>query len=147
MKGILGFAFFLLFLAGITLVMMQGKEMARQNMPGGGVGMTGVTWRPTIVGAEELPADSGMFVQFAVDGSINGNGGCNSFFGSLQKANDGIVVGELGTSRMACPEKIMDREVAFMQALQNAVVFETGSDRLQLVDNAGVMLADLVKED
>ena len=147
MKGILGFAFFLLFLAGITFVMMQGKEMARQNMPGGGVGMTGVTWRPTIVGTEELPADSGIFVEFAVDGSINGNGGCNSFFGSLQKVDDGIVVGELGSSRMACPGKIMEREVAFMQALQNAVVFETGNDRLQLIDNAGVMLADLVKED
>ena len=147
MKGILGFAFFLLFLAGITLVVMQGKEMARQNMPGGGVGMTGVTWRPTIVGTDDLPADSGMFVEFAVDGSIKGNGGCNSFFGSLQKTNDGIVVGELGSSRMACPEKIMEREVAFMQALQNAVVFETGNDRLQLIDNANVMIADLVKED
>ncbi len=147
MKGILGFAFFLLFLAGITLVMMQGKEMARQNMPGGGVGMTGTTWRPTVVGSEEMPVDSGMFVEFSVDGSINGNGGCNSFFGSLQKKDDGIVVGELGSSRMACPGKIMDREVAFMQALQNAVVFETGNDRLQLVDGAGVMLADLVSED
>ena len=147
MKGIMGFAFFLLFLAGITLVVMQGKEMARQNMPGGGVGMTGTTWRPTIVGSEELPADSGMFVQFAVDGSIKGNGGCNSFFGSLQKSGDGIVVGELGSSRMACPGKIMDREMAFMQALQNAVVFETGDDRLQLIDDAGVLLADLVSED
>lgn len=147
MKGILGFAFFLLFLAGITLVMIQGKEMARQNMPGGGVGMTGTTWRPTIVGSEELPVDSGMFVQFAVDGSIKGNGGCNSFFGSLQKKDDGIVVGELGSSRMACPGNIMDREVAFMQALQNAVVFETGDNRLQLIDDAGVMLADLVSED
>ena len=147
MKGILAFAFFLLFLAGISLVMMQGKEMARQNMPGGGVGMTGTTWRPTVIGAKEMPADSGMFVEFSVDGSINGNGGCNSFFGSLQKKDDGIVVGELGSSRMACPGKIMDREVAFMQALQNAVVFETGNDRLQLVDGAGVMLADLVSED
>ena len=147
MKGILGFAFFLLFLAGITLVMMQGKEMARQNMPGGGLSMTGTTWRPTVVGSEELPVDSGMFVEFSVDGSINGNGGCNTFFGSLQKKDDGIVVGELGSSRMACPAKIMDREVAFMQALQNAVVFETGNDRLQLVDDAGVMLADLVSED
>ena len=147
MKGIMAFAFFLLFLAGITLVVMQGKEMARQNMPGGGVGMTGTTWRPTIVGSDELPADSGMFVQFSVDGSINGNGGCNSFFGSLQKKDDGIVVGELGSSRMACPGKIMDREVAFMQALQNAVVFETGDGRLQLIDDAGVLLADLVSED
>ena len=121
--------------------------MARQNMPGGGLNMTGTTWRPTVVGSEELPVDSGMFVEFSVDGSINGNGGCNSFFGSLEKKDDGIVVGELGSSRMACTGKIMDREVAFMQALQNAVVFETGNDRLQLVDDAGVMLADLVSED
>ena len=34
-----------------------------------------------------------------------------------------------------------------MQALQNAVVFETGDNRLQLIDDAGVMLADLVSED
>ncbi len=147
MKGILGFAFFLLFLAGITLVMLQGREMARQNMPGGGVGMTGTTWRPAVVGSEELPADSGMFVLFAVEGSIKGNGGCNSFCGSLQKKDDGIVVGPLGSSRMACPEKIMDREAAFMQALQNAVLFEAGDDRLQLIDDAGVLLADLVSDD
>lgn len=147
MKGILAFAFFLLFLAGITLVMLQGREMARQNMPGGGIGITGTTWRPTVVGAEEMPDDSGMHVLFAVDGSIKGNGGCNTFFGSLQKTDEGIAVGELGSSRMACPETIMDRELTFMQALQNTVHFETGDDRLQLVDDAGVMLAELVPVD
>ena len=36
MKAIMGFGFFLLFLAGIALVMLQGREMARQNMPAGG---------------------------------------------------------------------------------------------------------------
>ena len=147
MKGIMAFAFFLLFLAGITLVVLQGNEMARQHMPGGGAAMTGITWRPTVVGAEEIPDDSGIFVLFAVDGSINGNGGCNSFFGSLVKTNDGIAVGELGSSRMACPEAIMDREMAFMQALQNAVHFELGNDRLLLANDAGVMLAELVSAD
>ncbi len=109
--------------------------------------MTGITWRPTVVGAEEFPDDSGIFVLFAVDGSINGNGGCNSFFGSLEKTDDGIAVGELGSSRMACPEAIMDREMAFMQSLQNAVHFELGDDRLLLTNDADVMLAELVSAD
>jgi len=147
MKGIMAFAFFLLFLAGITLVVLQGKEMARQHMPGGGAGMTGITWRPTVVGTEEIPDDSGIFVLFAVDGSINGNGGCNSFSGSLEKTDDGIAVGELGSSRMACPDAIMDREMAFMQALQNTVHFELGDNRLQLTNDAGVMIAELVSAD
>ena len=46
MKAAMGFGFFLLFLAGIALVMLQGREMARQNLPGGGAGMAGPEWRP-----------------------------------------------------------------------------------------------------
>lgn len=147
MKAIMGFGFFLLFLAGIALVMIQGKELARQNMPGGGASITGTTWRPTVVGAQEMPADSGLYVRFEVDGNIKGHGGCNAFFGSLKKTKDGIAVGELGSSRMACPETVMNRESAFMQALQNTVRFETGDKRLQLLGDSNQMLADLVPAD
>lgn len=144
MKAMMGFGFFLLFLAGIALVMLQGREMARQNMPGGGASMTGIEWRPTLLGADEIAADSGMFVLFAVDGSINGNGGCNNFFGSLQTTDDGLSVGELGATRMACPTEIMDREMAFMKALQDTTQFEMGGESLQLLGAGNVLLAELV---
>ena len=144
MKAIFGFGFFLLFLAGIALVMLQGREMARQNLPGGGAGMTGVEWRPIVLGADTLPADSGLFVLFAVDGSIKGNGGCNNFFGTLEKTDKGIAVGPLGSTRMACPPAIMDREVAFMQALQATSRFEVGKRRLQLLGTDSQLLAELV---
>ena len=144
MKAMMGFAFFLLFLAGIALVMLQGREMARQNMPGGGASMTGIEWRPTLLGADEIATDSGMFVLFAVDGSINGNGGCNNFFGSLETSNGDLSVGELGSTRMACPPEIMDREMAFMNALQDATQFEVGEDSLQLLGAGNVLLAELV---
>ena len=147
MKAIMGFGFFLLFLAGIALVMLQGREMARQNMPGGGASMTGTEWRPTVIGVREMPADSGMFVLFAVDGSIKGNGGCNNFFGALQKEGDGIAVGELGMTRKACPTDIMDRETAFIEALQGTNHFETGKDSLQLLNAENRMLAELVAAD
>ncbi len=144
MKAIMGFGFFLLFLAGIALVLLQGREMARQNMPGGGASMTGIEWQPRLLGADEIAADSGMFVLFAVDGSINGNGGCNNFFGSLETSNGDLSVGELGSTRMACPPEIMDREMAFMNALQDTTQFEMGENSLQLLGAGNVLLAELV---
>lgn len=144
MKAIMGFGFFLLFLAGIALVMLQGREMARKNMSGGGAEMTGQEWRPIVVGTTEMPDDSGMYVLFEVDGSIKGNGGCNNFFGSLEKTDDGVVVGGLGSTRMACPGDIMDRETAFLNALQQTSRFEMGQDSLQLLGNGNQLLAELV---
>jgi len=144
MKSMMGFGFFLLFLAGIALVMLQGRQMAQQKMGGGGAEMTGIAWRPTVIGADSMPADSGMFVQFEVDGSIKGHGGCNGFFGSLEETDTGIKVGPLGATRMACEEQVMDREQAFMTALQDGRAFEMGANRLQVLDADGTLLVELV---
>lgn len=147
MKAIMGFGFFLLFLAGIALVMLKGREMASQNMPGGGAGMTGTEWRLTVIGSDEVPDDSGMYVSFDVDGSINGNGGCNKFFGSLEAVDDALAVGELGMTRMACPEAVMEREAAFVKALQDTSRFEVGDHSLQLVGDRNQLLAELESAD
>ena len=144
MKAIMGFGFFLLFLAGIALVMLQGREMARKSMPGGGSGITGQQWRPSVVGASAVPDDSGMYVLFEVDGSIKGNGGCNNFFGSLEQSDTGLSAGQLGGTRMSCPADVMDRETAFMGALQDMVRFEMGDENLQLVGAENRLLAELV---
>lgn len=80
MKAIVGFGFFLLFLAGIALVTLKGRQMAEQSMSGGGAGLTGVSWRPAVIGSSLIAADSGMTISFDVDGSIKGHGGCNGFF-------------------------------------------------------------------
>ncbi len=144
MKAIVGFGFFLLFLAGIALVMLQGREMARQNLPGGGASIAGQEWRPILLGADPVPADSGMQVVFGVDGSIKGHGGCNSFFGSLEKTDHGIAVGPLGATRMACAQEVMSMESAFMQALQTTRQIELGEQRLQLLDADRRLLLELV---
>ena len=145
MKAMMGFGFFLLFLAGIALVMMQGKQMIQVG--GGGVEVTGVNWRPVSVGDEEIPEDAGLYLLFEVDGSIKGNGGCNSFFGSLQQSDSGIEAGPLGGTRMACPETIMNRETAFMNAVQKLRDFQTGKDGMSLLDEDGNVLARFVAGD
>ncbi len=142
MKSMFGFGVFLLLLAGIALVMLQGRSM--MSVGGGGAELTGISWRPVSVGDQEIPEDSGLYVLFEVDGSIKGHGGCNGFFGSLEKADSGIAVGRLGATRMACPDEIMDREMAFMDAVQRTRDFRSGGDRMSLIDEGGSVLAVFV---
>jgi len=142
MKAMMGFAFFLLFLAGIALVMLQGRDMIQVG--GGGVEVTGISWRAVSVGDEAIAEDSGLTLRFEVDGSIKGHGGCNSFFGSLQKSGSGIEVGPLGSTRMACPETIMSREMAFMNAVQETRGFQTSGDGMSLLDEDSNVLATFV---
>ncbi len=144
MKAIVGFGFFLLFLAGIALVMLQGRQMAQQNVLGGGAALTGINWRPIMLGNEAIPEDSGIFVSFAVDGGIKGRGGCNNFFGSLEQTESGIEIGPLGVTRMACPPPIMNRESAFLEALQKTRGFQTNDESMRLLDDEGSVLADFV---
>ena len=142
MKSVVGFMFFLLFLAGLFLVFLQGKQMTGQIVAGGGAELTGVRWQPTYIGPEAVPGDAGMWVEFAVDGGINGHAGCNTFFGSLTQTDSGIAVGPLGSTRMACPEPIMSRESAFLSALQQATEFEVSADRMTSLDADRTLLIE-----
>ena len=144
MKAIVSFAFFLLFLAGIAFVTLQGRQMAQRSTLSGGAGLTGTSWRPIMVGSEAIPEDSGIFVSFEVDGGIKGRGGCNNFFGSLEQTESGIEVGALGATRMACLQAIMSRETAFLEALQKTKGFQANNDSMRLLDDEGSVLAEFV---
>ena len=146
MKAVAGFAFFLLFLAGIIFVMMLGREAAEQNMAGGGASLTGVHWRLVSIGGNDIAAESGMFVSIDVDGSVKGHGGCNGFFGSLEKTESGLQFGPLGATRMACPEPIMSREMEFLEALQDTRQFLSASDGMRLLDAQEEVLAKFVND-
>ena len=146
MKGLIGFGFFLLFLAGIAFVTLQGRQVAQLGASGGGVEVTGIRWRPVMIGDDAIPDDSGMFIQFEVDGSIKGHGGCNGFFGSLEQTESGLGVGPLGATRLACPEPIMSREMTFLDAVQKTRNFDTGNDDMRLLDEENDVLAEFVAD-
>ena len=146
MKALVGFLFFLLLLAGFFLVFLQGKQMAGQNLGGGGAGLTGKQWRPVFVGAEPVAADAGLHVRFESDGNIRGHGGCNGFFGSLEKTDAGVKVGPLGSTKMACPEPIMNLEQNFLESLQATTTFEVNGERLTCLDDERKLLLELVAE-
>ncbi len=144
MKAIVGFAFFLLFLAGIAFVMMQGKQLGQLGSSGAEI--TGIKWRAVSVGEEAIPANSGIYIQFEVDGSIKGHAGCNGFFGSLEQRQSGVGVGPLGATRMACPDPIKSRELTFIDAVQKMASFQSTSDTLSLLDEENDVLVEFVAD-
>lgn len=141
MKSILGVLLVLLLVAGIAFLMTQGRQLSGV---GGGAQITGTSWRPISIGDEAISEDNGMRIQFEVDGSIKGHGGCNDFFGTLQQSDSGVEIAPLGSTRMACPEPIMNRETVFLEAVQKTRDFRTGDGTMSLLDEDGTVLASFV---
>ena len=141
MKSMFGFGVFLLFLAGIALVMLQGRQM---SIGGSGAELTGVHWRGVSVGDQAIAEDSGIFIQFEVDGSVSGNSGCNSFFGSLEKSDSGIGMGQLGSTRKACAGPSMSLEATFLEAITQTDDIKSGGGTMRLLDSDGDVLAEFV---
>ena len=63
-------------------------------------------------------------LSFPETDKVAGNGSCNRFFGPAEINGDAIKVGPLASTRMACPEAVMNQETKYLEALQAAEHFE-----------------------
>ena len=104
MKLVIGIAVVALLIAGFAWV----RSISQQPIAGGGLPVTGIEWRPAMIGGLPVIEADTMHVRFEVDGEIAGHGGCNRFFGSLQQNEAGVEVGMLGSTRMACAEPVSE---------------------------------------
>ncbi len=69
---------------------------------------------------------------FAADGTVSGNGGCNSFSGAYTTDGNAITIGPLASTMMACAEDVMQQEAAYLAALQSAATYQVMGDTMQL---------------
>lgn len=74
----------------------------------------------TINGVEIMPTDpSAVFISFdPTSGTINGNTGCNAYFGNYQRDNNTLAFSDIGQTEMACDDDIMRIEWGLMEALR-----------------------------
>ncbi len=122
--------------------------VAITSTPAAAQQLVGSEWRPTNIGDIKIPASSEMFVRFGGERKLEGHGGCNRFLGTFKLAGDGIEIGPLGVTRMACSKPaVMEREVRFLEALQNAKRFLRDRIDLSLIDNAGNPVVRLIQTD
>ena len=61
--------------------------------------------------------------EFTEDGFLNGSGGCNNYSTSFETEEDTLTIGQVASTRMACPEAPMNTELAYLSALQAAQTY------------------------
>ena len=134
MRPAAAFLFFLLFLAGIALVnlrSMQGNTESPVLEPSQ---LVGPNWRSTHLGEMRMDADTTAFIRFDSDGTVSGNAGCNRFFGNWELSAGVLELGQLGTTRMACPESANSLEIAFLEQIETVRSAARAETRLLLKD-------------
>jgi heat shock protein HslJ len=88
--------------------------------------------------------DTELEVVFGI-GSVGGSAGCNSFSGTYGTNGNVVRVGQLATTRKACPEDVMDQETAFLEALQGIALVEPRADSVNLTDLDGSLAVALIR--
>jgi heat shock protein HslJ len=77
---------------------------------------------------------------FLPDGTINGSGGCNEFFGGYTEDGSTLTVSALASTRMACEDDVMEAEAAYLDALQTAENWAIAGNELTITTAADVEL-------
>lgn len=97
-------------------------------------------WMVEEIGGKAIVAGSKPTIFFGPDGRVNGNGSCNRFFGEYALNGEGLTISDLGSSRMACEQPLMNQENIFMETLgavsgfaidpENRLVLRVGDGRM-----------------
>jgi heat shock protein HslJ len=104
--------------------------------------LAGTSWNVTGINngnqaVVSLAAGSSITLVFGTDGSVSGNGGCNTYNGSVAVDGDAIAFGPLMSTQMACPQPVMDQETQFFAALAASSTFNISGSTLTTRDNGG----------
>ncbi|MEZ5925332.1 MAG: META domain-containing protein [Hyphomicrobiaceae bacterium] len=122
--------------AVVVMLMVAGPASA------GDVGMAlqGSAW-----GVKDETGQHQRLVLFGSDGLVSGDGGCNRFAGSYEQADAAIEIGGLLMTELGCAEDVMQREKAFVSALETARRIEVTDTSLKLYGADDALLLDLVR--
>ena len=98
--------------------------------------LLGTSWQLVGFGPDgnPLPDELDVMITLSIgDGVINGNGGCNSYFGDASFTEDSLSVPLVGSTEMACfPENIMNFEMMYFEGLRMVNSWKLDGDMLTL---------------
>jgi heat shock protein HslJ len=97
------------------------------------VDIQGTAWVAEEIGGKGVIGDPQSTLIFFEDGEVSGSGACNRYMATFQIEGDRIAIAHLSTTKMACPEAVMDQENRFLLALAQA-------ERIELTDDGFLVL-------
>ena len=115
-----------------VLVVSSIREVQVTTQPAPTFSLSGNEWLLQDLGGSGVLDNIEATLTFPDTGKVAGNGSCNRFFGPAHVSGNVIKLGPLASSRMACPEAVMNQETKYLNALQAAERFEW-KDRYLLI--------------
>jgi len=119
MKALIGFLFFMLFLAGLAFVNLRNSQETDVLQISSAAELIDNAWKLTHLGEMIMGGEAEIYIQFREDGQFSGSAGCNRFFGQIE-LTDPLIFGGVGATRRACPEPLNSYEFTFLEALAQA---------------------------
>jgi putative lipoprotein len=100
------------------------------------VDLLGGTWVAEDIDGAGVIDDAQSTVQFGNDGRISGRGACNGYSGTVDLKGAQIIIGQLVSTKMACPPAVMNQENRFLAALQAARTYRTDENNKLILSDA-----------
>lgn len=102
--------------------------------------LAGTSWVLATLNGAPVPAEVSPTLVISAD-RIGGKGGCNTYGGNIEMTPTGIDITNVFSTMMACEG--LSHEQAFFAALEATANISTTDGKLQLLDGAGNVLAEL----
>ena len=82
-----------------------------------------------------------LTLEFGADGRVSGSAGCNRFTGTYSQTNGVVAISGVAATRKMCvePEKVMEQEAQYLQALTMGMHRRMEGARLELRDADGAL--------
>jgi len=105
--------------------------------------VAGIEW---ILKEMEKPVADSVTVTLTIGADrVGGACGCNRYFAEIKQTSAGeVVIGDIGSTMMMCPDNIMDIERAYLSALGGVTGYSFLVERLVLTSRQGDQLTRLV---
>lgn len=101
------------------------------------------TWRAVEIDGTRAARGVASTLELRGDGKVSGEGGCNRFAGKAVIEPNGLVLGPLVGTRMACPGERSVQEGHYLAALGRARGWRLDGRMLVLLDAGGTVVARL----
>jgi len=102
--------------------------------------LTAQEWRVEDIGGMGIIDSSHITLRFTPDRRLAGRGGCNRYSGGYELTGEGLGIGPLAATMMACPEALMEQERRFFGVLDSVDGFDFGPDGALWLTTAGTPL-------
>lgn len=125
----------------LALIDGDGNRVLTYDVVSGDLAAT--SWKVTGVNTgsavESSALTEALTLDFGADGSVTGNGGCNTFRGTYTQDGTTISFSEFASTAMGCEPEVAELEDKYLAALAASSLVERDGNSLTLRDDADAM--------